>query len=147
LSKPGHVDDTAIQLECLSCNGVIRWYTNDYSSHYFNPREENLVVPPPDRTWEVKADYDYSTGNKPVQNGDAVVIAVIEWGRLDTYGWGGLVLRQVSQSNYERIGLCYMDSRDVDSFVSRKAKLKDNFEWRYHRQFVASLPVRSFRII
>lgn len=104
-------------------------------------------MPPPVTGWDVFKDYDYSTDIQPVQSGDEVVIAMIEWGRLNTSWWGGLVLRQVSQGNYERIGLCHMNSGAVSSRISRKAKLKDNFEWRYYRQFVASLPVRSFRIV
>lgn len=118
------------------------------STYVFEPKREDLVVPPlADEEWLVKADYDYSTGSQPVRLGAAVVFAVIEWGRLDTKGRGGLVLRQVSQATYERIGWCHMSPSDLFPIVSRKAKLKDNFKWRYYRSFVASLPVRSFRIV
>ena len=104
-------------------------------------------MPPPDQFWRIRADYDLETGSEPVQFCDDVVVALIEWDRMDGSQWGGLVLRQVSQGNYERIGWCFMDSNKSVPFVSRKAKLKDNFHWRYFRQFVTSLPVRSFRIV
>jgi hypothetical protein len=103
-------------------------------------------MPRPDSWGHITTDYDWHTGSEPVQDGDVVVIAVIEWGQY-TYNWGGFVLRQVSEGNYERIGWCFLDYDYLQFFVSRKAKLKDNFEWRYYRSFVASLPVRSFRIV
>ena len=148
LSKRGHAGVTTILLECHSCNGVIRRFTSSRRSIYgFDPIEESLVVPPLERAWRVEADYDYSTGSKPVQHGDAVVIAVIESSRLDMFKWSGLVLRQISQTTYERIGWSDVSYDTEYYFVSRKAKLRDNFAWRYHRSFVASLPVRSFRIV
>ena len=144
----GYLDGIAIVMKCHSWAGYIRWSGSCKGPPGFIPSREDAVMPLLDNDWRITADYDYHTGSKPVQNGDAVVIAVIDLGRLDTYGRGGLVLRQVSHGNYERIGLCY---RNYDfasaSFVSRKARLRDNFEWRYYRSFVASLPVRSFRIV
>ena len=137
--KSEHLDSASILLECHSCIGYMG-LTRDhfYDIFLFEPEEKDLEMPPPEKRWTVNADYDYVTGSQPVQSGDAVVLAVIEWGRLDTIRWGGLVLCQVSQGNYERIGVCYIRSCDVGSPITRKAKLRDNFEWRYYRSFVAS---------
>lgn len=146
-SEPDHFDGVAIELECYSCAGYVRWCLNP-STPYFIFSGEDLVMPAPVDRWRITADYNNHTGSEPVRDGDVVVVAVIEWGGLDTTEWGGLVLRQVSQATYERIGWCYMSSAMWGfSSVLRKAKLRDNFEWRYYRSFVASLPVRSFRIV
>lgn len=147
--EQGYPDGVAVVLKCHSCAGWIRWTksSSPYRSIYFTLSEEDLAMPPPDQFWRIRADYDFETGSEPVQFCDDVVVALIEWDRMDGSQWGGLVLRQVSQGNYERIGWCFMDSNKSVPFVSRKAKLKDNFHWRYFRQFVTSLPVRSFRIV
>lgn len=140
-----HLDGGEILLECRSCAGRIWW--SDHHPTEFIPSGEDLVMLPPDYTWEIKADYDFRTDSETVQIGDVVFIAVIKWGPLNWYGWGGLVLRQVSEATYERIGWCSVEVLCTTFPVWRKAKLRDNFDWRYFRQFVTSLPVRSFRIV
>lgn len=149
-SEPDHLDGAAVLLECYSCAGYISWF--GYTSPpCFIFSGEDLGMPAPGNVWRIMTDYDWRTGSEPVPDGEVAVVAVIEWGGLNSgmqrTNWGGIVLRQVSQATYKRIGWCYLDSNEPFSSVSRKAKLRDNFAWRYYRQFVASLPVRSFRIV
>lgn len=71
-----------------------------------------------------------------------------EWSAREIWvSLGGLVLQKASGETFERVGLCKFELSPNTPFVYRKASLRDNFEWRYARQFLALLPVRSYKIV
>jgi hypothetical protein len=91
-------------------------------------------------------DYDLYAGSRPLQESDRVFIVFLGYNRV-YFNWAGLALRQVSSTEFERIGCFLMDSESRTTSSIRKARPGDNMEFRIRHSFVYSLPTREFRII
>lgn len=146
----GKVVNAAILLECRSCMGFISWDDKNRNETYFIPDDDRQYLPQLEVAWLIAGDYDLSAGIRPVKKGERIVVAFIEWVHVLPWtncSWCGLALREISRSEYERIGMCTFELCDVESPVRRKAKVRDNIEWRLERQFFSSLPIRKFKIV
>ncbi|KAH6644484.1 heterokaryon incompatibility protein-domain-containing protein [Boeremia exigua] len=159
-SQIGSASKAAILLESRFSTHTINSYLPPDSrlEHYLEPKEPCSKATIPSIEWGVDgsmiADYDFATGTRPVKDGDTVYVAWMGWERFqgdyigeDKFELRGLVLRSVSQNEYERIGLCYRNMYEMQWPVFRRLKGRDNFEWRCVRHLIASLPVRTFKIV
>jgi hypothetical protein len=157
----GNVANATILLQSRSYTGLIQWSYDpeiaDKSQEYMfciAPQHSDFNTIPLVQYWNMFPDYNLFTGQKPIRWDEEVHIVMFEVSRYRigsvsemSISLEGLVLRKASGETFERIGLCEFGlMRDV-SYVHRQATLRDNFEWRYVRQFLSSLPVRSYEIV
>jgi hypothetical protein len=148
----GSVVDVSIEMQGYSSTVSIHWHPDSRRYPYVKLEEPVLWKGEQIRQWRVLPDYDLSTGSRPVEQGDKLFLLVIGFRRKNLFQepalgeWTGLSLRQVSENKYERLGLCELPCA-IFNPVRREASTRDNFEWRYCRQYIASLPIRNFKII
>lgn len=91
-------------------------------------------------------DFALPTGPQPLPISKRIFIVFLGF-RSRCFNWRGLVLRQVSSTEYERIGGFGTIKHFRGDNVRRKAKPTDDIEIRIQHSFVFSLPVRVFDII
>ena len=91
-------------------------------------------------------DFALPTGPQPLPDSERIFVVFLGF-RSRCFNWRGLVLRQVSSTEYERIGGFGTIKHFRGDNVRRKAKPTDDIEIRIQHSFVFSLPVRVFDII
>lgn len=100
-------------------------------------------------TWTIHPDYDISIISlADYEEVHTVMLSVTNERRRSQINITikGLALRKQSGGTFKRIGWCEF-KLSTGTYVRRKATMRDNLEWRYIRQFLATLPVRTYKIV
>jgi hypothetical protein len=84
--------------------------------------------------WCFEPDYDLSTGIKPVDLKARYPILML-WRNEKEHRWFGLVLRRVSGSDFERLGICHVSYKDTPS------------QSRTCQNMIDALPIGSLKIV
>ena len=91
-------------------------------------------------------DFALTTEYRPLPESERMFVVFLGF-RSRCFNWCGLVLRQVSATEYERIGGFGTKKHLKGDNVRRKAKPTHDIEIRIQHSFVHSLPVGEFKII
>jgi hypothetical protein len=141
----GSAAGAVITLQCKHCVATLR--PKDLLQPFcINHQEMGIHTPNLNISFCFREDFDLSTEPRLLQESERVFIVFLGFNRA-YYAWAGLVLRQVSSTEFERIGCFQMEIQFDTESSRRKARPADNMEFRIRHSFVYSLPTREFRII
>lgn len=84
-------------------------------------------------------DFNWSTGDRPVRVGDALVVLPISL-LSEVICYTGLILREVTDGVFERVGIINIEA-------VRKSEMTDLEETQIIYDFVEALPIRQVKII
>ena len=158
----GNAVDASLTLRGRCFNAPLRWNENEvlHSSIPRSMLEISVDVlhhvedgsTDESLTLQLNLDHNIQTGLQPAQTGDMFQLLLVNsrWERQQSasaaFWTSGLVLKECLSGEYERAGSWSVFSI-IPRLVGRRARPKDNFQWRYHRYMMSVQPHKQFKIV
>ncbi|CAN9259674.1 unnamed protein product [Alternaria alternata] len=129
-----------------SIPGPIPGIPNEVLQHFENDSTDKSL------TLNFNLDYNIQIGSQPVRTGHVFQLLLVNslWecqnGASPVFWTSGLVLEKRLSEEYERSGTWSVFSI-ISSPVRRRARPRDNFQWRCHRYMMSVHPYKQFKIV